>query len=687
LKVLGQIGDISTAAVLLKAAGSDGSEAAIARDSLRMLDSEGVDEAITEYMKKMTPDAKADLIDVLSDRNATVAIDAVFAETQSRDAKVRRAAFKAIGRLAGPEHIDRAVNLIENLDSDAVRREAEGAVVSVAKKIPEKSKRADTTIAALKREKHIENRCSFIRILGRIEGVGAFETVNDLIDDENEQVRDTAVGVISSWNDVEALDTLYEIFQNSDNETHRILALRGYVRLLRQDRQTPAAKKAEILGEIIGQVDTVAEKKNVLGGLALVKHPSAMTVVDKYINDPQVKDEAMLAAIQIARATVGARPDQAKTTALEIVKTTSNDTVRKQAQNLLKTIESFEDYITGWQVSGPYLKDGHNFSQLLNVPFAPETGGEDVAWSLMPAGTNPAKPWLLDLLSLYPGNSRAAYIYTWVHSTTQQNARIELGTDDGVKVWLNGDIVHVNDVGRAAIPGSDKVDIQLQKGWNKFMLKITQDTSPWEFCVKLRDSDGSKLEGIIVDCFHQQQLTFLFNGKTFTGWEGDLEWFGIADGAIVAGKLDKSIPHNFFLATKKEYFNFELRLKVKTSNPAVNGGIQFRSKRIENHHEVKGYQADVGNGIWGGLYDESRRRKFLAPPHADVQKTIKNNDWNDYKIRCVNDRIQLFVNGIKTVDYVETDPAIAREPGIIAVQIHGGAPSQVCYRDILIEEL
>ncbi len=193
----------------------------------------------------------------------------------------------------------------------------------------------------------------------------------------------------------------------------------------------------------------------------------------------------------------------------------------------------------------------------------------------------------------------------------------------------------------------------------------------------------SEFESLTIDTLAKP----LFDGKTFTGFEGDLNWFRIEDGAIVAGKLTKDIPHNFFLATTKEYFNFELRLKAKTSAPDVNGGIQFRSKRIPNHHKVSGYQADIAGGIWGALYDESRRSRFLVPPHAEVQKTIKDNDWNDYKIRCVNDRVQLFVNGVKTVDYVETDPAIAKQQGIIAVQIHGGPPAEARYKDIKIKDL
>jgi hypothetical protein len=197
----------------------------------------------------------------------------------------------------------------------------------------------------------------------------------------------------------------------------------------------------------------------------------------------------------------------------------------------------------------------------------------------------------------------------------------------------------------------------------------------------------SKESSTVKETSALKEPTSLFDGKTFTGWEGDLNWFRIADGAIVAGKLTEDIPHNFFLAMTKEYYNFELQLKVKTSSKPVNAGIQFRSKRIPNHHEVSGYQADIGEGYWGGLYDESRRNRLLVPIHAEVQKTIKDNDWNDYKIRCVNDRIQLFLNGVKTVDYTETDPEIAKQAGIIALQIHGGPPAEAWYKDITIKEL
>jgi hypothetical protein len=183
----------------------------------------------------------------------------------------------------------------------------------------------------------------------------------------------------------------------------------------------------------------------------------------------------------------------------------------------------------------------------------------------------------------------------------------------------------------------------------------------------------------------------LFDGKTFEGWEGDIgEVWRVEDSALTAGSLQKRQDKNNFLATRRSYGNFELTLKwrLQGTQGFVNGGVQFRSKRVPNHHEVSGYQADLGAGYDGALYDESRRNKILERPLKEVlEKALKPlGEWNDYRIRAEGSRIQIWLNGIQTVDYTETDPKIEMA-GIIAVQIHGGATSLVQYKDLLIEEL
>ena len=179
----------------------------------------------------------------------------------------------------------------------------------------------------------------------------------------------------------------------------------------------------------------------------------------------------------------------------------------------------------------------------------------------------------------------------------------------------------------------------------------------------------------------------LFDGKTLGGWEGNLDIFRVEDGAIVGGTLEKPIARNEFLCTTEEFGDFELRLKFKVLGAGANAGVQFRSRRIPNHHEVKGYQADLGDGWWGSLYDESRRNKVLvAADPAVIKRVLKRDDWNDYTIRCQGRHIQLSINGEQTVDYTEPDETI-EQTGLIGVQIHGGKPSEAWYKNIRIRKL
>lgn len=183
----------------------------------------------------------------------------------------------------------------------------------------------------------------------------------------------------------------------------------------------------------------------------------------------------------------------------------------------------------------------------------------------------------------------------------------------------------------------------------------------------------------------------LFDGKTLTGWEGSEQIFRVQEGAIVAGSLKQPIAHNEFLCSQQEFGDFELRLKAKLVGEGDNAGVQFRSKRVPNHHEVSGYQADMGSAfgriVWGALYDESRRNKMLAEgDQARIREIFKQGEWNELVIRCSGNHVQIWLNGLLTVDYTEADEKISRR-GVIGLQVHGGKPAEAWYKDIRIKEL
>ena len=183
--------------------------------------------------------------------------------------------------------------------------------------------------------------------------------------------------------------------------------------------------------------------------------------------------------------------------------------------------------------------------------------------------------------------------------------------------------------------------------------------------------------------------TPLFNGSSLDGWEGNLSAWHVRDGVIVGGSMDGN-ARNEFLATTQAYSDFVLSLEYKLvgTEGFVNGGVQIRSRRIEKPaNEMRGYQADIGAGMSGTLYDESRRNKALLKADPELIKKIeKVGDWNLYEIRSQGPRITLALNGTQTVDFTETEPGMEQD-GLIGLQIHGNCKAEISFRNIRITPL
>lgn len=104
---------------------------------------------------------------------------------------------------------------------------------------------------------------------------------------------------------------------------------------------------------------------------------------------------------------------------------------------------------------------------------------------------------LLDFTKLYPKRDWVvAYAVTFVESPVEQKATLSCGSDDGLKVWLNGQEVIADDAYRGASPGQDEAPITLKKGWNTILAKITQGDGGWGLYLSLLDTNGEPLKNV-----------------------------------------------------------------------------------------------------------------------------------------------------------------------------------------------
>ena len=144
--------------------------------------------------------------------------------------------------------------------------------------------------------------------------------------------------------------------------------------------------------------------------------------------------------------------------------------------------------------------------------------------------------------------------------------------------------------------------------------------------------------------------------------------------------------HNTFLCSKRKYRDFELHFKIRLKNGVGNSGVQIRSKILDrNKYTVAGPQADIGQGYWGSLYGENFGGMMKASPPNLVKRVVKQDDFNDYSIRCVGKHVTIKVNGETMVD--DDFPKLPRS-GIIAWQLHAGFKSmEVTFKDIHFKDL
>jgi hypothetical protein len=182
----------------------------------------------------------------------------------------------------------------------------------------------------------------------------------------------------------------------------------------------------------------------------------------------------------------------------------------------------------------------------------------------------------------------------------------------------------------------------------------------------------------VLEIPRQQDWASLFDGSTLNHWYpfGDSIW-EVKDNALY-GRSDKG--EYGWLVSKEEYDNFHLSLKFKM--PKGNSGIQFRSWVVESEKMVHGFQADLAsdsNWISGHLYDQSEKG-ILVKPAMDTSKIIDWNGWNTYEITAIGPNVELFINGIKTIEH--TDPT--RLKGVFAFQIHKGNQMDTYWKDIQI---
>ena len=461
LGALGELGDASTVPFLAEAAASrEAAEQRAARQALESLHRGDMGGALVARLAGASPAVQAELVRALTTRQEKAAVPALLELARGRRPAERDSALRALESLADPSHGAALAELL----AAAPETETRAAVVSIFEAIAERAPGGEglDSDALVRRiaTGDLETRKALLGVCARFVNEPLREALRAALKDANEDIRSAAGRALCDARDPDLLPDLLSLARRTSDASLRSLALAGIVRLATDEAAaTPLEKRAEMLAAAFELAGRVEDKRRVLSGLGRVPHPAMLALAQNAAEDPAVKAEASAARAQI-----------------------------------LQKLGFNGPFIQEWVVSGPYRKEGVvGALAVFNIPFDPEEPDAPVRWQGVPPGEH------VNLAALFPGQENcAAYLKAQVIAPAAVDALLLLGTDDGVKAWLDGRLIHANNVDRGEVVDQDQVAIRLQEGTNTLLLKITQGGGGWSARARIVGADGQPLAGLQV---------------------------------------------------------------------------------------------------------------------------------------------------------------------------------------------
>jgi HEAT repeat protein len=244
-------------------------------------------------------------------------------------------------------------------------------------------------------------------------------------------------------------------------------------------------------------------KSLALYGLTGVPQADLLPVVEPLLNTPGTREAAIRAYAAIAsRFADEGDKDRGKQMLLHALEVGPSRGLAGEIAAKLRGLgvdidpARAEGFISRWSVIGPFPGED------IDAEFPPEkgvdlaatikAGDRDLKWTQQEA-IDPAGIVNFQAL-MQPNQNVTGYMYAEVKVEQAQDVVLKCGSDDGMKLWLNGQQVHRAPQPRSLRVDEDSVEAHLEAGVNKVLVKVVQGGGDWQACVRLTDKDGKVLK-------------------------------------------------------------------------------------------------------------------------------------------------------------------------------------------------
>ena len=505
LTSLGVLGDESVAMFLAQtAAGGARPEQEAARQSLARLRGAKVCQTLLAGIAQESPAVRSEIARALGARQDAQAVPMLLAMAEGTDEPMRLVALQSLAQLATVAEHKALTRLMLIARTDAERDAAEGALLSACARGDKPQAAVPHLLEAMEGvpagTEGRPARMALLRVAGRLGGDESLQALRAGLAGPDPAIHETALRTMAEFGAIGAADDLLKLSADPQRTvSHRVIAMRGYWRIVGAAGDHSADQRLRLCEAGLAASPRPEEKKLGLAELSKIPHPDALKLAQKLCGDEAVRDEAESACVRIAAALAGSRPDEARSALRGLEKDARSPSVRASAGKALEAMDQYVGYITVWSVAGPYRQAGKQCQELFDIAFPPEQAGAEVTWKPLAPLADPALFWQADLLPVAGGEQCVVYVRSRVWSPREQKVLLEIGSDDGVRIWVNRKVVHANNVMRPLKPGSDKAQAALKEGWNDVLVKVTQNNMGCGVCVRIRSAEGAALEGLRFD--------------------------------------------------------------------------------------------------------------------------------------------------------------------------------------------
>ena len=687
---LAKLGGGASVDTLLKLAMSEDEEIQqAARAGLASLSGKGVNaKLLAAASAKAAYQTRVELLDVVVARQIDGAIPVLMKAATDGHHLVREAGFKGLRALVTAKDYPALIKLLVGAPTVRDIRAAQKAMLAAAKQIETTDGKLNPVLAAAKGVRP-EVMVALLQAIGRFGGPKALAAIRGSLSDASPLVKDAAVRAIAGWQTADAAVDMLKLAKSAPNETHKLLALRGYMRLARQRAKQSPDASLKMLAEVKQVAKSAGVKRMLLAAVAELSDPGALAMASAFVGDEHVSAEATLATLQIAREVRKEHPEGVKAALAKVLKGSKNPDAIRQAKALLgqaSFVTLFDGKTTkGWKKPFDWgkvtVEDGAIHLQGNKKFFlvTEKTYGDFVleleGW--LDKGANSG----IQYRSHFKKNSLWGY-----QADVDSVPRGWRGIYDegpGGRGWINR--------------GDAKLAEKLyRKGWNSYRIECIGARTRFFMNGKMivEHLDPNEIEGYIALQHHgekgkvvryrnirimdlgKRRWLPLVDEKTLATWKsnGNGKW-AAEKGTIVGTKGDGGYG---LLYSPREYTDFTVRFKVKIVRG--NCGFYIRSEKL-GAKGARGLAAEIDpNKDQSGLFETHGRNWVGKPDQAVVKKHFKKGAFNEMAICARGGHIVVHLNGYKTVELLNDK---GRPKGYFGLGMHSGG-ARVEFRDVQI---